>query len=1488
MKRAAVAKPQLFQEPARSAWGLTPSGCRAEAARIIRYARTDVSSSNTAGNSLAARLRDHLAPELISRLASAGALPPDVVQVECDRLRADLAAIATYIPSTVVREQLAEPVPGRIKGDYWDGSVLFADLSGFTALSEKHSSLGKQGAEEVSAIINNLFGAMLEEIHRYRGGLLKFGGDAITAFFDAATLDEQHAGLACRAALAMQTRMEEFAALATRAGAFQLRLRIGVHSGRVFAAQVGDVEHVELVVTGRNINRVALAQEIAEPGEVVISTTTLALLDGANAEQRQSGFYLLRDAPQIDPPPPTTRWGRKIGLGDMQDLLALAGQIEALRPYLPRGLPRRFLAGADDGAEAGEFRPVTVLFANFFPFSQALDFLGDDVDTAAHILNAYYRRAQEVVHRYGGIVNKVDMYTFGDKLMALFGAPTAHEDDPVRAVRAALDLRAALTEANAEIDTLLRPWAHLFMIDSPFLKQRIGINTGQVFAGQVGSATRHEYTVMGQHVNLAARLMSAAEEGAIVISPGTQRAVERHIALRDLPPVKLKGIAEPVPIAEALHPFEVALELRRGLIRAPLVGRDAEMARIVEEARAAFGGSGRVVALVGEAGAGKSRLIEDALQQLVRLSGRREIRPFFPYSAECQSYDQNTPYAVVRELLRQFLNMSLAGSPTDEAATLSRRVRDLAPDLARFTPLLGDILGLSLDDTPLTAALTPQQRHDRAQELIEALLLAEAQRQPLLLILDDLQWADASSLDMLARLARASAQGALLMLLGYRLDPPIVEPWAELDHCARLEIRELAPVGSIELMRALLRGEPPPELIDRIVKIQRDPVYIKEIERGSDPIARLALSFSQGNPFFIEEVVRSLIDSGALEQHDGAWQLTRKLDEAAVPGSIEGVITARLDRLEERSREVLQVASVIGRRFQYPVLSGLVPARESLGERLRWLTNADLILSDEIEREIAFLFKHALTRDVAYETILYARRRDLHRRVAQQIEQLHPDRLDEQLALLARHYLYAEDWSPAFDYHLRAGRQAQQRFANPEAIELYERAIQIAQRLEPRTEGQGSHTDANRSQFSVLAAQVVELHERLGVVYALIGEYDTALRHYQTALDLLGQRPDATLDERVRLHYHIARVYEKRAEFETAFGWVERAMALAGNAQSRELARCLLLGAGLHLRQGRNHQTLEWGERALHMAEQLGSLRSQAEAFMQLGSAYGNLGDNTRAYELTSRSLQLYEQAQDLTRLADVRNNLAIMAQALGRMAEARAHFEASAEITQAMGDIYTQGMIANNLGDLLKLQGDLDEAIAQFAQGLAIYKRIGSLYMTGVLEMNLGATYLLRGDLDIAESHLGRSAELFGQVGAEDFLPELDRYLAALHLRRGDMARARLASEMSLANATRLEARAEEGATRRTLGQILAQDGDPTGGWAELEHSLTILREAASPYEIARTLLAQAGLAPVLGRHPAGQAALDEALPILSEIGAQRDIAEARDIAAQHGYSIS
>ncbi|GAB4216184.1 MAG: adenylate/guanylate cyclase domain-containing protein [Roseiflexaceae bacterium] len=1393
------------------------------------------------------RLRTYLPADIADQILSGQPLPAERLRAECTRLRTELAAIASHIPSAIVREQIRRPTVGKVSGSFWDGSVLFADLSGFTALSERLSTLGKQGAEEISTIINNLFTALVEEIHHYRGGLIKFGGDALTAFFDAAVLGEQHALLAGQAALAMQARMAAFDTVATRVGTFQLRLRVGVHSGRVFAAQVGDNEHIEVVVTGHNINRVAQAQEIAEVGEVVVSAATLALLPQAHTAPRTDGFVLLAGLPPVDAPPPASRWDWQEASNDQSMLLGLVERIAALHPYLPCNLPRRFLEpGRED---SGELRPVTVLFANFYPFSVALDQLGDDAETAVRVLNAYYRRAQQVIHRYNGIVNKVDMSTHGDKLMALFGAPLAHEDDPERAVRAALELRRALDEANTEIAQLLGQAAE--PITRRFtLRQRVGINTGVVFAGRVGSASRHEYTVMGRPVNLAARLMASAAEDQVVISPATRRAVERHMVLHDLPPVQLKGIAEPVPLAEVRQIREVAREVRSSLARPNLVGRENEVARLMSEARVALTGSGRVFALVGDAGTGKTRLIEDALQRLVRLSHDGALPAFFVYAVECQSYEQSTPYAATRELLGQLFN--LIGEDSGRGVRgLLRRVADLAPEQARFAPLLRDLISVPIEDTPLTAGLSPQQRHDRALDLVEELLLAEARRQPLMLLIDDLHWADASSLELLERLARRAVAAPLLIVLGYRTEPLIDEPWRSLPHCVGIAVGELDAEGGAALVRALLRGEPPPELAGLIER-------------------------AQGNPFFIEEVVRSLVESGALEHGPQGWVLTRAPDELDLPDSIEGVITARLDRLEERSREVLQAASVIGRRFAYQVLTGILVQREDLPARVRLLIDGELILPEELERDLAYLFKHALTRDVAYGAILYARRRDLHRQVAQQITQLYAGRLDDQLALLARHYLLAEDWPAAFNYHLRAGRYAQNRYANREAIELLERALHIR----TRQAEQGNLPPE-------LDPELIEIYERLGVIHALIGEYDLALARFLAVLELQRDQPSDD-DELIRLHHHIARVYEKRAEFDTAFEWVERALALSGDKQSREAVRCLLLGAGLHRRQGRYAQALEWGERARALAEQIGSQREEAHAMKLLGITRLYVGDGQIALELLRNSVQMYQHAQDLVGLADAHNDLANVCYELGIMNEALEHYQSGFDIKYTIGDVYGQAMISNNLGGVFKQQKKLEEAINQYKRSLEIFEHIGSVYASGVIYMNLGAAYLLHGDLDRAGQHLQRSAELYQQAGAEDFLPELGRYLAELHLKLGQIDKAYTLCSEALATACRLEARVEEGITRRMLGQILALRGTIPQAWVELEQSLAILTITASVLERSRTLLAMADVAPHLDQPQDGQPLLDEAVSILTSMGALLDLDDAALIAMRHGYTVA
>ncbi|NTV63337.1 MAG: AAA family ATPase, partial [Oscillochloris sp.] len=1124
-------------------------------------------------------LLEHLTAEQLDRISRGEALSAQERAQIATALRADLLACAAYIPTRLVRAQLEQPQPGRTGGAFWEGSLLFADLSGFTALSEHLSVLGRQGAEEVSAVVNRLFAALVAEIYAHQGTLLKFGGDAITAFFDKQEVGEAHASAAAAAALAMQRCMDAFIDLQTRAGAFTLCLRVGVHSGRVFAAEVGDESHIELVVTGAEVNRVALAQEIAAPGEVVISDQTAALLVGAHLEPRDAGFQRIDRLLFFSLPPPLPDLVDPTGPTELSDLVRLATQLAALRPYLVRGLPRRFLE--DTPVALGEFRPVSVLFANFYDFSAILEHLHAEPDRAAAVLNAYYRRAQAVVHRYDGIVNKVDMYTHGDKLMALFGAPTAHEDDPMRAVRCALELDQALAEANREIAALLVGEAQPL---ASSLLQKIGINAGTVFAGRVGGITRYEYTVMGPAVNLAARLMSAGGAGDRLLSPSARAAVAGHILVEERPPLRLKGLAEPVAPAHALGVGETS-EPPDTMIDAPLIGRDLEIGQLLSGAGAALRGAGRVLALVAEAGTGKSRIVEELLHRLVTASvadptDADAIPPFEIILGECQSYNQRTPYATLRAPLSSLLLLGAhLAADHDRLRYLSDRVNQLAPDLVRFTPLLGDVLALDLAESTLTLALSPQQRHDRLHELIIALFRGAAASQPLLVSIEDLHWADLPSLELLGGLAARAADLPVLLVLTYRPDPPIVAPWDALPLTLHLRLADLSPESSTVLLAALLGGDPPAEILPLVER-------------------------TQGNPFFIEELVRALIAGGILvhESSSTAWRLARPLAEVALPTSIEGLLTARLDRLDELRQDLVQVASVIGRRFQLPVVAGVYASQAPLDESLQRLTAIELIQADLFGRTLAYIFRHALLRDVAYERILYARRRLLHSRVARRIEEISRDRIDEQLPLLAWHYRQAEEWQPALSYHIRAGEQAQRRFANQDALALYHTALEIATRL--------SATD-----------QAALVHERCGDIYLLLGEYDTAEQHYRRSLAMVETGPLCV--DWLRMHRKLASIDERRSRYDAAFEWLRIGLARANVGLRDETARCYLLGAGIYYRQGNYTQAMEWAHMSLRLANQMQSQADQAHALKLIGNMLRDQGELDQA-------TSALEQARDL------------------------------------------------------------------------------------------------------------------------------------------------------------------------------------------------------------------------------------------------------------------
>lgn len=854
--------------------------------------------------------------------------------------------------------------------------------------------------------------------------------------------------------------------------------------------------------------------------------------------------------------------------------------------------------------------------------------------------------------------------------------------------------------------------------------------------------------------------------------------------------------------------------------RTPLVGRESELTRLMPQAITALRGQGRVLALVGDAGIGKTCLSEALVQNLLQSLDTSSGCTL--YAGDCQPYAQHTPYAALRAPLLRLFGLYRDDMPDpDRLSTLCKtHVTQFAPQLTRFIPLLSDVLGGELPETPLTRWLTIGQRHDRLQQLLVALLLGAATQKPLVLRLDDLHWADASSLELLNRLAQEAQHTPLLLLLSYRPDPPIAEPWAEWPTTSRLVLSGLSAQECKTLLTTLLNDTPPVELLPLLER-------------------------TQGNPLFIEELVRALIDTGALTRDpQGMWQLTRALDHLTIPHSIEELFVSRLERLDAQQHELVQVSSVIGQRFEHPIIESAYSQPAMLDQQIGALIAANIMIAEQPDQDnpaaptdaaaaSTYLFRHSLLRDVAYAGILHTRRRELHRRVAQSIEDLHAHHLDQYAAQLAQHYLLAEDWLPAFAYHLAAGIQAQQRYANRDALELFKTAIKIFPHIHPHAEAElsGSSVPDQTQRFMHL----IEAHERCGDIALLLGAYDAAQAAYLEALRCIRALPKRSTPVAVedsagvelapaivRLHHHIASVQERRADYEGAFTWLGHGIQQASRHTQLELGHCFLLAAGIYQRQGQYDQALDWTQRALQVIEQHGSRNDLAHAYYSLGGTYGKLGRTREALAATEQSLRLYEELENIAGQADAHNNLAnVLSVAAGRWQESARHYQIALELKAAVGDAHGQAILANNLGDLKRKLGAYDQALHYFSLALDQFTELGSDYGVAVLHMNMGAVSVNQGALHAARQHLERSRQLFDRLGSEEFLAELYRIYAELELAEHQPHAALRWADDALALARRLHAHAEEAEARRVRGTILRT-------LARREEAITDLRQAS------------------------------------------------------------
>ena len=704
--------------------------------------------------------------------------------------------------------------------------------------------------------------------------------------------------------------------------------------------------------------------------------------------------------------------------------------------YTPRHLAERIL-GARAGLE-GERKQVTVLFADVKGSFALIETL--DPEDARQILDAAIGAMMTAVHRYEGIVNKV----LGDGIMALFGAPIAHEDHAVRACYAAL----AIQKAMAGQAERMRQ-SHGLEVSA-----RVGLHSGEVLVRAIGNDLSMDYDAIGPTVHLASRMEQLASPGAIRLTAATARLAEGFLDLRPLGQVPVKGLSQPIEAFDlaGVGAARTRLQAAAGRGLTPFVGRQNELATLERARELAAAGQGQIVALIGDPGVGKSRLFYE-------LTHGSRMRPWLVLEGTSVSSGRASSWAPVVDLLKSYLDMAPGDDRRRNAEKVLGKVLMLDEALKPVLPALLALLELPVEDAAWQA-LDPPQRRRRTLDGLKALLVRESQRQPLALILEDLHWIDGETQALLDSLVESMPTCRILLLVNYR--PEYRHGWGSRAHYSQLRIDPLAAAGAEELLSSLLG----------------DASELSELRR------RL-LEASEGNPLFLEEAVRNLADAGVLSGARGAYRLARQPGAIEVPASVAAIIAARIDRLTPAEKAVLQLAAVIGEDVPLALLEALSDlSADELHGALADLRGRELLYEARLFPDIAYAFRHGLTRRVAYDGLLHESRRALHGRVAEALEARHEGHLDEVVETLAHHFEQGTVWPKAAEYCLRAAAKAKQSYTYPTALEFAHTAREITERdlaLEP------------------VRARALELQ---GDLHSLMGELEIANRSYDAAIAL--------------------------------------------------------------------------------------------------------------------------------------------------------------------------------------------------------------------------------------------------------------------------------------------------------------------------------------------------------------------------------------------------
>lgn len=914
------------------------------------------------------------------------------------------------------------------------GAALFADLSGFTPLTEglTQALSPRKAAERLAQQITRLYDTLTALVDRWHGSVVGFAGDAIMAWFDDQHGEAAERAIAC--ALAMQQSMPDVSVLTLPNGvSHSLALKVSIACGPARRLVVGNA-HIQQfdILAGATLHEVAAIEHLARPNEVLISETVaarlgldLASLSWLSDSEGVRGTLIT----SLDTTPTPDPWSAGVG-----ETL----QPELLQPWILPAIYERYQQGLSDFLS--ELRPAVPMFIRFASLNY------DDDEAAGTYLNEFICAAQQIINRYGGTLLQITIGDKGSSVYAVFGAPISHENDASRAVLAALELHQL---------------AGRQLVIAPL---QIGIAQGILLVGAYGTEPSRTYAAMGDAVNVAARLMMAAGPGETLVTDRIHGLVANVVELEVRVPLRLKGKAQAQPVSAVLAPrVRRGIQLEEPHYQLPMIGRRAEREQIGQILNEVATGRGQIVGISGEAGQGKSRLVAEAIRMA-------HMQGYTSYGGACLSIGKHMPYVVWESIWQSFFEVLPDSADRELAERLRKQLELLVPNRVESLPLLGSLLGVALPDNQFTQGLEPQDRQHALHALLRDCLVAAARaelfpQQKILLVLEDIHWIDELSYLLLMDVVRVISDLPVLIIVAYRSNPEYqidLQRLFDLPYWRSISIDGLNHEDAADFIKMKLE----------------QPDKNASMEFVDDFIQKLLIR-TQSNPFYLEELLNYLHDQG-VDLHDPA-----ALSSVELPDSLQRLVLSRLDRLSLKQQALVKSASVIGRRFLIVWLQGAFGTMnytDNLTSELTNIRRVDLIDIDIQEPELAYVFKHIITRDVAYSSLSDATRSMLHEQIAVYLEHLVPH--DGYLDLIAYHYDHSNNLAQRRRYLRLAGEAAMARYANESAISYFLRALHLVPQ------------DDMEERYELMMA--------LDTLYECIGDIKVRENNINTLIDLYG------------------------------------------------------------------------------------------------------------------------------------------------------------------------------------------------------------------------------------------------------------------------------------------------------------------------------------------------------------------------------------------------